>query len=51
MDEQKSEQPEDKKSPPDLLGGLGLTLDLNECVDEFFERAKVLPFIPRPKGE
>lgn len=48
MEEAKTKPPKDEKSPPDTLGGLGLTLDLDDCYNEFAERAKVLPFV-RPE--
>ena len=51
MEEAKTKPPKDEKSPPDTLGGLGLTLDLDDCYNEFAERAKVLPFVKRPKVE
>ncbi len=47
MEEAENEQTENEKSPPDMLSGLGLTLDLEECYAEFAERAKVLPFVPK----
>ena len=51
MEEAENEQAENEKSPPDLLGGLGLSIDFNECVDEFYEPAKVLPFVRPAKRE
>lgn len=46
-------QEEGKKEPPmrtvaaDESDGLGLSINLDECYDEFTERAKVLPFVPK----
>ena len=51
METDPEEIPEERKSPPDLLGGLGLSIDFNECVDEFCEPAKVLPFVRPAKRE
>lgn len=41
---------EPKKEKPKEIP-FGLSLDLDDCYDEFAERAKVLPFVLRPKGE
>lgn len=51
MEDAETEPPKEEKSPPDTLGGLGLTLDLNDCYNEFAEKARVLPFVPRPKAD
>ena len=37
-----------KAKKSDLLGGLGLSLDLQDCFDEFNPPGKVLPFV-RPE--
>lgn len=39
-----------KAKKSDLLGGLGLTLDLQDCFDEFNPPGKLLPFVPRAKA-
>jgi len=41
--------PKKKEAEPEIE--FGLSIDFNECVDEFYERAKVLPFVPKLKGE
>ena len=52
MKPEKPPAPKKEKRPepdePDEPGELGLTINLDECYDEFAERAKVLPFL-RPE--
>ncbi len=49
MKPQKPKPPKKEESPE--LDGLGLSINLDECYDEFTERAKVLPFVPKLKGK
>ena len=47
MESEPEELPNESKSPPAKPDGLGLSINLDECYDEFTERAKVLPFVPK----
>lgn len=40
-----------KKEKPKEEIPFGLELDLNDCYNEFAEKARVLPFVPRPKAD
>lgn len=49
MKPQKTKEPRKRKeAEPDIA--FGLEIDFNECVEEFSERAKVLPFVRPEKG-
>lgn len=45
------EKPPEQTVAADELDGLGLTINLQDCYEEFAERAKVLPFVRPTKSK